>query len=289
MKKLLLLSLMAIAIQAQAQNVGIGNPTPAEKLDITGNINVTGTIKANGVDGSAGQLLMKNQSGLLSWGDACDYKNFKQFFAEGIIQSWIVPTNVTKIMAEIWSAGGGGSGTGSLGNGAGGGGGGYAKVLIPVTPGANVFLSVGLGGIGGDNTGSIAAQNGQQSYISISPILVSVIGGQGASTSSFGYGSTTYDINVPNFIFVRGHAGEITNTVYSQATATEFRQQNYYGKGGDAANNPASGGLGGYYNLIVGSSALIKPGSNGQGFGGGGGGHHSGGQNGAPGTIIIYY
>ncbi len=67
MKKLFLLTLMAIAIQAQAQNVGIGNPAPAEKLDVTGNINVTGTIKANGVDGTAGQVLSKNNTNNLAW------------------------------------------------------------------------------------------------------------------------------------------------------------------------------------------------------------------------------
>jgi hypothetical protein len=67
MKKLLFFSLMALAIQTQAQNVGIGNPTPNEKLDVTGNINVTGTIKANGVDGTAGQVLAKNASNNMAW------------------------------------------------------------------------------------------------------------------------------------------------------------------------------------------------------------------------------
>ncbi len=67
MKKLLLLSLLAFYTQTFAQNVGIGNPTPTEKLDVTGNINVTGTIKANGVDGSANQVLAKNASNNMAW------------------------------------------------------------------------------------------------------------------------------------------------------------------------------------------------------------------------------
>jgi hypothetical protein len=67
MKKLLLLFIMAIAIQTKAQNVGIGNPNPAEKLDVRGNINLTGTIKANGVDGTARQVLAKNASNNLDW------------------------------------------------------------------------------------------------------------------------------------------------------------------------------------------------------------------------------
>jgi hypothetical protein len=65
-----------------SQRVGIGNPAPSEKLDVAGNINVTGTIKANGVDGTANQVLMKNGSGILAWGDITSrYKNFVSFNA----------------------------------------------------------------------------------------------------------------------------------------------------------------------------------------------------------------
>ena len=42
-----------------AQNVGINNPNPNEKLDVNGNINVTGTIKANGSAGSPNQVLKR--------------------------------------------------------------------------------------------------------------------------------------------------------------------------------------------------------------------------------------
>jgi uncharacterized protein (TIGR02145 family) len=67
MKKLLFLSLLALNIQINAQNVGIGTPNPTEKLDVTGNINVTGTIKANGVAGTAGQVLTNNGGNSMSW------------------------------------------------------------------------------------------------------------------------------------------------------------------------------------------------------------------------------
>ncbi len=39
---------------AYSQNTGIGTTTPTEKLHVNGNINVSGTIKANSVDGTAG-------------------------------------------------------------------------------------------------------------------------------------------------------------------------------------------------------------------------------------------
>ena len=52
MKKYLLLLLLSIVISqlpitvGNAQNVGIGTNTPSEILDVNGNINVSGTIKA---------------------------------------------------------------------------------------------------------------------------------------------------------------------------------------------------------------------------------------------------
>jgi len=100
-----------------SQNVGVGNTSPTEKLDLTGNINVTGTIKANGEDGSDNQVLMKNNSGLLAWGDMCHYKNAVTFTTLGA-GTCTVPAGITKIRVQLW--GGGGAGTGN-GSGAGGG------------------------------------------------------------------------------------------------------------------------------------------------------------------------
>ncbi len=90
-----------------AQNVGVNTTNPTERLDVNGNINVTGTIKANGIDGSANQVLMKNGSGNLAWGDLCEYKNAVTLFnASG---TWNVPAGVTRIFIEVWGAGGGGN------------------------------------------------------------------------------------------------------------------------------------------------------------------------------------
>ena len=48
-------------------NVGIGNATPVNKLDVNGDINVTGTIKTNGNPGTTGQLLVSNGTVAPTW------------------------------------------------------------------------------------------------------------------------------------------------------------------------------------------------------------------------------
>jgi hypothetical protein len=48
-------------------NVGIGTSSPAYPLDITGNMNVTGGLRANGSTGSSGQVLTSSGGGAMSW------------------------------------------------------------------------------------------------------------------------------------------------------------------------------------------------------------------------------
>ena len=59
--------------------------------------------------------------------------------------SWTCPVGVTKILIELWGAGGAGAALGS-GFGSGGGGGGYGKSIINVSPLTNYSVIVGSGG-----------------------------------------------------------------------------------------------------------------------------------------------
>lgn len=55
---------MTIAVNG---NVGIGNTSPADKLDITGGIRLSGEIKPNGTAGTAGQVLISTGNGSMQW------------------------------------------------------------------------------------------------------------------------------------------------------------------------------------------------------------------------------
>ena len=54
-------------LSAQSGNVGVGVAMPGEKLDVDGNIQLTGEIKLNGSGGTVGQVLTSNGNGTMAW------------------------------------------------------------------------------------------------------------------------------------------------------------------------------------------------------------------------------
>jgi len=67
-KKSVYLLLMLFSITLSAQ-VGIGTTTPAEELDVVGDIQFSGEIKPSGASGNTGQLLMSDGAGTPTiWG-----------------------------------------------------------------------------------------------------------------------------------------------------------------------------------------------------------------------------
>ncbi len=282
-----------LSLQPLGGNVGIGTISPAEKLDVTGNINVTGTIKANGVDGTANQILMKNGNGLLSWGDMCEYKNFVSFFLTGG-NTWTVPAGVTKILVEVWGAGGGGNEL------AGGGGGGYIKAHFTVTPALVINYSIGTGGAG---TVSVSALTGGHSSVTVNGENIQGLGGQGAlylsaTNGQGGTGGSWSIIGATNYIGKRGSPGESIKRAYSQFAAGVFYESGEAGKGGNGANTEYTGGLGQTYVYnTTGATLIFRNGNPSGGLTPGGGGSSGiqyganilGGGNGSPGFIIIHY
>jgi len=278
--------------QSYSQNTGIGTTTPTEKLDVNGNINVTGTIKANGAGGTANQVLMKNSSNILAWGDLCNYKNFVML--EVGAGTWPIPSGVTKILVELWGGGGGGNVHG------GGGGGAYAKVLYDVAPSQNLFYSVGDGGAGALNANAGGGGNTNVTYGTTS---VNANGGSGASYNNANYGSAgsggTANCNVGGYTFisVQGKGGTPFSVSYHTFNATTFYQTGRGGNGGDGGNTDGTGGIGTFYVGNNGTNGILSNQLGGSAVIPGGGGHgtYSFGGNttvggiGARGKIIIHY
>jgi hypothetical protein len=77
-------------------NTGFGTLTPTEKLDVAGNINLTGQLKFNNSPGSAGQALVSNgPSSSPSWQNASKY-----IVAENLVSS-VISTGVFQSMPGV--------------------------------------------------------------------------------------------------------------------------------------------------------------------------------------------
>lgn len=271
-------------LSAQTSNVGVGTTNPTEKLDVNGNINLTGSIKVNGQDGTAGQVLMKNASGLLSWGSLSEYKNFKVFgfTFSNATQTFTIPAGVTKLAVELWSGGGGGS------IGGGGGAGGYAYCVVDVFPGSTLNVIVGDGGQGG--FGGAAAAAGGPTLVSFSSLSLGIAGGNGASVSFPGSGGflSSYSGSL-DIISYSGQTGRKNQISYQQISPTEFVLYTKYGNGGSSPYQPSAGGEGGQSAVSTTTGFTLNEIFGGQGFGVGeaGGGGLSNGYPGAAGRVIV--
>jgi hypothetical protein len=249
MKKILIL--IALAIQTQAQNVGIGNTSPTEKLDVTGNINVTGTIKANGLDGTAGQILHNNGNGTLSWSDASSnslhlkYARSREY--GGLYDntpnsvstySYTVPPGVTKIWVEAW--GGGSAAThlpATITNttaSKGGDAGGFLSAILTVVPSEVLTLYVGNGGSNVTGGGSSVFRN--------TPSIISILQVGGGSPFFNYYLEVDPITNISGFLkFVKGESGHVSTETYSQTSATNFVRTIVGGSGGSSYPNQKGG------------------------------------------------
>ncbi len=269
-------------------NIGIGTQAPAEKLDLNGSINISQTIKANGVAGQPGQVLSLNSTGNIAWVDFNEFKNHREFLYSPDLISWTVPAGVTRIMIEGWGGGGGGTISG------GGGGGGYVCGWFLVVAGDIVSIQIGNRGAGGIN--SIGGSDGGHTYINTPGDAMIAYGGKTMIvTNGVGYigkggnYSTTY-----GGTGISGQDGQANRIEYHQSNATTFLEATIGGKGGDAGNRLNTGAEGGYrlYNPATATQIRETSPRMGGNPGGGGAGHYIGNESscsGAYGVVIIHY
>ena len=181
-----------------------------------------------------------------------------QFF-KNVSTTFTVPTNVARIMVEMWGAGGnGGSGYSSPlnGNGIGGGGGAgaYAMSVLTVTPGSSYNVIAPAGPVGNGQAGGQASFSGNS---------ISIVAGGGS-----GGGNATINSN--------GNGGAGGNATGGFANAQ--------GGNGDSNGNGGGSWRGGAGSLQSGASGN-GPGAGGSGSGPGGGSGISA----SSGAVLISY
>lgn len=293
MKSSLLFAIVFIVQhQVYSQNVGVGVTNPAHKLDVNGDINLSGALLANGQAGSKDQVLTSTGSGGLVWMDLSQFKQFETFSSVGP-GTWTVPAGITKILVEVWGGGGGGSCQG------GGGGGGYICGYFTVTPGSTVTYVVGDNGVGTNCVGT-AANHGETSTAIVNGITIRGLGGQGSYYYGSGYflgRGGAFSISPTTFRNWRGMAGEDgspNEVTYLQPSSAVYWQQIKGGDGGNGANTSNTKSYGGMIQLNGTTVLKYVTGGNSKAPGGGGNGNsdHSTsyyGSSGADGLVIINY
>lgn len=248
-----------------AGNVGIGTSTPSAKLDVSGNVTVSGNLTAN---------LTTTTSGPFDSGTGATWTNPRT------IASWAI--------IELWGAGGGGGGSASGGAGGGGGGGAYFTITVPFSylgttetytvggGGANVSTNTN-GGAGGNTTFTVSNWPGGSKTFTVygggggggASSTASYAGGGGggvlgvggsAAAGTIGQGGQPLSATQVSGNGNEGYGG----AAGSGAQATQGGSAYYGGGGGGAGENGTGTGVTG-----LGGNSIY-------GGGGGGGGNDSG-------------
>lgn len=150
----------------------------------TGDKGDTGAIGATGATGQKGDTGAAGATG--ATGLSTGVPNGMQEFTTVGDNAFVVPENVTALLAEVWGAGGG-AGTGFNCSGGWGGAGAYSRAVINVIPGETLTINIGAGGANGWNGfgSSFPGQAGQDTKIlRASTILVDSGGGQGGQSGT---------------------------------------------------------------------------------------------------------
>lgn len=250
---------------------------PEERLEVDGDVKITGGIVANTVSGTPGQVLTTGSDGNLAWSSPCQYNRFFGFLHQSIPYDWTVPVGVTEIMVELWGGGGGSH------MGGGGGAGGYVKAIFEVIPGDKFTIVVGGGGQGRIGGGVQNPMDGGFSSISGTNVSAVALGGEMATSGAPGPGGL---ISVtPPYLSATGQYGEsgypnITLPIYAGADKI------VYGQGGQSPMAAKNYGLGETI-TVVGSNFNYYRGTSGITPGGGAGGGDHFGNSGGDGYVVI--
>ena len=287
--------LLSAVAMAQSGNVGIGTTNPTEKLDVNGNVNITGQIRLNGDGGEPGNILSVGYDGNPVWSTAGQFTNYARYFDKNA--SVTIPATVKKFMIEAWSAGGGGA------RGGGGASGNYVMGVFSNNAATTLTISVGVGG-----NGAIAYQDagttGGATTITGPNVSITAFGGRAANAFFGGLlpnngilGGTASGGALLQSIVLNGENGMPTKQTTAQVSATLWHTEVHFGRGGHGVLSIGRGGHGSYrvHNAAHdgdGSAVALYQGGYAGIASGGGGGQRLGygwGWDGGNGYVIIRY
>lgn len=203
--------------------------------------------------------------------------------------TWTVPANITQVWIEMWAAGNAGSiiasfTTATETTGASGGDAGdYASLLLDVTPGQQLTLTVGNGGTNsrpaGGNTTIVNNGATYQVLRNYSGLLYNNVTG----------------VQVPGLLqYVDGEKGSRSSHTFVESSAGFFRRVIQTGRGGNSYPNQKGGGgvvlhFNGTTGAIIPSGLSASIGGDGSTPGSGGGGSYGQRSSGGNGMVIVHW
>jgi hypothetical protein len=242
------------------------------------NLDGTGLVGFTSSGGSTAKTLdiLDGSSTTLADGQSISWSCTSTGSADTCSTTWTVPAAVTWVSVTAWSGGGAGSGSSvNSAGGPGGGGGGFFKGMCPVTPGANVTITVGKGGVSTANAGTKAGDGGSSSFgscftllggLGASQPLQAVWGGRLSGTSRAGWQLATSLLVDKTAVYPNtGTHGASAIREDGGGNGAGAQSANGTGlNGGDATYGGGGGGSGAYNNATYGLGGA-------SGYGGAGG------------------
>ena len=271
--------------------VGIRTATPQYPLDVKGDVNVTGALRANGAAGENGQFLRSNGNGTMSWAGKEGFENFRVYRNLGTLSSqtysFTIPAGVNKIGVEMWGGGGLAS------NGVSGGSGGYIYAIIPSSISSTINIVVGAGG--GCSSCTALGNTGASSEIIVVNSSVLSLTAQGGSYIDFGSGfsqgsffTSGSSINNISYYGIEGGSGLIADLTYQNNPTGGYFLFRNHADGGDSPLRPGTGGKTGWTQSVSTGLSTIQSTDGVKGSEPGGGGGFPRGK-GGNGQVIIYW
>jgi len=212
-------------------------------------------------DGSAGQALITNGSGVLSFGNAIVTNPTIQTFTSGSAATYTTPANVKYIRVQCVGGGGGGGFGGNSGHG---GGSGATCISIITSPAATYTYTVGASAAGATGAGNLATAGNATTFSA-----GTMSAGGGGAAGGFGAGGHNVvgaggTASGGNIINIPGYPGLFGALMADGSTVTSGTGG---GAGGGASRNTAGVGNSGVTNSGGGGGGAIGTNSNNGGAG----------------------
>jgi hypothetical protein len=215
-------------IKTTAEPAGANCANGGTKIETGLDANTNGVLDASEVNASQTQYVCNGAGS--AGGSGLPFSNIQVYSTPGTF-TWTCPTGVTRIMVELWGAGGGGAG-------AGGQGGGYGKSFINVTQNNQYIIIIGAGGCTTHNVSGCVIGANPGGDTSFGGIIAYGGNGGGGNIANKGTSNATLSVNGGSNLMYYNGGSTFGGGASFQGSPTGIRQNGRPPGGGGGGDNP---------------------------------------------------